>query len=67
MDAPTIRATEESAKGEKPEEGNTLSITETIYRRKIRPFGKTPGSMTKTEQDLVPIPHNHAAAEKRSL
>jgi integrase len=26
---------------------NTLSITETIYRRKIRPFGKTPGSMTK--------------------
>jgi integrase len=24
-----------------------LSITETIYRRKIRPFGKTPGSMTK--------------------
>jgi integrase len=26
---------------------NTLSITETIYRRTIRPFGKTPGSMTK--------------------
>ena len=26
---------------------NTLSITETIYRRKIRPFGKTLGSMTK--------------------
>jgi integrase len=25
---------------------NTLSITETIYRRQIRPFGKTPGSMT---------------------
>ena len=26
---------------------NTLSITETVYRRKIRPFGKTPGSLTK--------------------
>jgi len=26
---------------------NTLSITETVYRRQIRPFGKTPGSMTK--------------------
>jgi integrase len=25
---------------------NTLSITETVYRRRIRPFGKTPGSMT---------------------
>jgi hypothetical protein len=23
---------------------NTLSITETIYRRKIRPFGKTQGA-----------------------
>jgi integrase len=26
---------------------STLSITETVYRREIRPFGKTPGSMTK--------------------
>lgn len=26
---------------------NTLSITETVYRRQIRTFGKTPGSMTK--------------------
>lgn len=26
---------------------NTLSITETAYPRQIRPFGKTPGSMTK--------------------
>jgi integrase len=26
---------------------NTLSITETVYRREIRPYGKTPGSMTK--------------------
>ena len=26
---------------------NTLSITETVYRRQIRPFGKTPGSLTK--------------------
>jgi hypothetical protein len=26
---------------------NTLSITETVYRRRIRPFGKTPGSMTR--------------------
>jgi integrase len=25
---------------------NSLSITETVYRRKLRPFGKTPGSMT---------------------
>jgi integrase len=26
---------------------DTLSITETVYRRKLRPYGKTPGSMTK--------------------
>jgi integrase len=26
---------------------NTLSITETVYRRQIRPFGKTPGSLAK--------------------
>jgi len=26
---------------------NTLELTETVYRRQIRPFGKTPGSMTK--------------------
>jgi integrase len=26
---------------------NTLSISETVYRRQIRPFGKTPGSLTK--------------------
>jgi integrase len=26
---------------------NTLPITETVYRRQIRPFGKTPGSLTK--------------------
>jgi integrase len=26
---------------------NTLSITETVYRRTIRPFGKTPGSLSK--------------------
>lgn len=25
---------------------NTLAITETVYRRKIRPFGKTPGSLS---------------------
>jgi integrase len=25
---------------------NTLSITETVYRRQLRPFGKTPGSLT---------------------
>lgn len=27
--------------------GNTLSLNETVYRRKLRPFGKTPGSLTK--------------------
>jgi integrase len=26
---------------------NTLSISETVYRRTIRPFGKTPGSLSK--------------------
>ena len=26
---------------------NTLSITETVYRGKLRPYGKTPGSLTK--------------------
>lgn len=26
---------------------NTLELTETVYRRQLRPFGKTPGSMTK--------------------
>lgn len=26
---------------------NTLFITETVYRRKLRPYGKTPGSLTK--------------------
>jgi integrase len=26
---------------------DTLSITETVYRRKLRPYGKTPGSLTK--------------------
>jgi len=26
---------------------NTLSISETVYRRKLRPYGKTPGSVTK--------------------
>jgi len=26
---------------------NTLTLTETVYRRTIRPFGKTPGSLTK--------------------
>jgi integrase len=26
---------------------NTLSITETVYRRQIRPFGKTPKSLGK--------------------
>jgi integrase len=26
---------------------NTLKLTETVYRRKLRPFGKTPGSLTK--------------------
>jgi integrase len=26
---------------------NTLSLTETVYRRTLRPFGKTPGSLTK--------------------
>jgi integrase len=26
---------------------NTLEITETVYRRRLRPYGKTPGSMTK--------------------
>jgi integrase len=26
---------------------NTLSLTETVYRRKLRPFGKTPRSLTK--------------------
>ncbi len=38
---------------------NTLSITETIYRRTIRPFGKTEGSMTK-----VHIPDGLAAELK---
>ena len=27
--------------------GDTLSINETVYRRKLRPYGKTPGSLTK--------------------
>jgi len=26
---------------------NTLELTETVYRRELRPFGKTPGSLTK--------------------
>jgi hypothetical protein len=26
---------------------HTLSITETVYRRQIRPFGKTPKSLAK--------------------
>jgi integrase len=26
---------------------NALELTETVYRRQLRPFGKTPGSMTK--------------------
>ena len=26
---------------------NTLTISETVYRRSIRPFGKTPGSLSK--------------------
>jgi integrase len=26
---------------------NTLSITETVFRRQVRPFGKTPGSLSK--------------------
>ena len=26
---------------------NTLTITETVYRRTIRPFGKTPGSLSR--------------------
>jgi integrase len=26
---------------------NTLEITETVYRRKLRQYGKTPGSLTK--------------------
>jgi integrase len=39
---------------------NTLSITETLYRRKIRPFGKTPGSMTK-----VHLPDGLAAELKQ--
>lgn len=26
---------------------NTLPVTETVYRRTLRPFGKTPGSLTK--------------------
>jgi integrase len=26
---------------------NTLELTETVYRRQLRPFGKTPGSLTK--------------------
>lgn len=29
------------------DERDTLSITETVYRRKLRPYGKTPGSLTK--------------------
>jgi integrase len=29
------------------DDGNTLSITETVYRRKLRPYGKTSGSLTK--------------------
>lgn len=29
------------------DDANTLAITETVYRRKLRPYGKTPGSMTK--------------------
>jgi hypothetical protein len=29
---------------------NTLSITETVYRRQIRPFGKTPKSLGKGHQ-----------------
>ncbi len=27
--------------------GNTLTLSETVYRRQIRSFGKTPGSLTK--------------------
>jgi integrase len=39
---------------------NTLSITETVYRRKIRSFGKTPGSLAK-----VHLPDGLAAELRR--
>lgn len=39
---------------------NTLAITETVYRRQVRPFGKTPGSMTK-----VHLPDGLAAELRR--
>jgi integrase len=29
------------------DDGDTLSIVETVYRGKLRPYGKTPGSLTK--------------------
>jgi integrase len=29
------------------DDANTLSLTETVYRRKLRPFGKTPKSLGK--------------------
>ncbi|HEV2326146.1 MAG TPA: site-specific integrase [Terracidiphilus sp.] len=39
---------------------NTLSITETVYRRTIRPFGKTPGSLSK-----VHLPNGLASELRR--
>lgn len=39
---------------------NTLTITETVYRRTIRPFGKTPGSLSK-----VHLPGGLAAELRR--
>jgi integrase len=39
---------------------NTLTISETVYRRTIRPFGKTPGSLSK-----VHLPSGLAAELRR--
>jgi integrase len=38
--------------------GNTLSITETVYRRRLRPYGKTPGSLTKVHTFWKDSPTN---------
>jgi integrase len=35
---------------------NTLDLTETVYRRTLRPFGKTPGSLTKVHLYMQELP-----------
>lgn len=47
---------------------NTLELTETVYRRQLRPFGKTPGSMTKVHlPDGLAEELRQSKAERKKL